>query len=124
MPKARQGPYKALTAINLPFIEKSILPGEMIEASDLEEAQQGEAEIAALIESGAIGGEDDELDPSTIIPDPSIPTIQSVVAQAQTAVAEMEEAGEEVPAEIQAVANMDFKAVTSGEEGSSSDSTG
>lgn len=115
--------YKALTTLNLPFIEKLVRPGEAVTLDELQAAQQSEEDIATLVRDGALGGEDDDLHPSTIIPDPSMPTIQMVVAQAKQAVQEMEEAGDEVPPELQAVAELDYAAVVSGEEGSSSDST-
>jgi hypothetical protein len=124
MPKARSGPgsYKALTTINLPFTEVVKKPGDEITAEELEAAQQDDASIQALVDSGAIGGEDDELHPSTIIPDPGMPTIQTVVTQARQAIEEMEAAGDEIPPELKAVAELDYTAVTAGEEGSSSDS--
>lgn len=116
--------YKALTTIHLPFIEKTINPGETVEISDLESAKQGEKQIQALVASGVLGEEGDELHHSTIIPDPAMPTISSVVTQAQQAVQELEEAGEDVPPELKAVAGLDFKAVTANDEGVSGDKTG
>lgn len=115
--------YKALTAINLPIIEKQFRPGDLISEEDLEAAGQTDENIQALVDGGALGGEEDELHPSTIIPDPSMPTIQSVVAQAQVAVQELQEAGDEIPPELQAVADLDYSHVTSGDEGVSGDTT-
>jgi hypothetical protein len=120
---ARTKPYKALTTINLPLTGRQFRPGEKIEMSDLEEAQQGEEEIQALVAGGALGEEKDELHPSTIIPDPAMPTIQSVVAQAQQAVQELEESGAEIPEELRAVAGLDYQAVTADDEGASGEST-
>lgn len=117
----RQKPYQALTTINLPFIERLILPGEPVEIDDLKAAQQTDEDVEALISNGALGEEGDELHPSTIIPDPSVPTIQSVVAQARAAMEELKAAGEKVPSELKAVAELDFNAVTGSERGSSSD---
>lgn len=117
----RQKPYKALTTINLPFIEKLILPGEPVEIDDLKSAQQTDEDVQALLDSGALGEDSDELHPDSITPDPSVPTIQSLVAQAQRTIAELEESGAEIPAELRAVAELNFNAVTGSERGSSSD---
>jgi hypothetical protein len=119
---AKATSYKALTTINLPIIDKLIRPGETVEEADLEAAGQSAEEIKALVDGGALGGPDDELDISTIVPDASMPTIQSVVAQAKIAVEEMQAAGDDVPPELQAVADLDYQAVLANEEGSSSDS--
>jgi hypothetical protein len=127
MARSRSGPtgsYKALTVINLPVTETLKQPGDEVTAEELEAAGQSEESIQQLIDSGALGSEDDELHPSTIVPDPSMPTITSVVAQAKQAIVEMEEAGDDVPPELRAVAELDFNAVVAGEEGKSGDSTG
>jgi hypothetical protein len=116
--------HKALTYIHLPVIEKDFKPGDEISAEDLAAAEQDEDSIKALVDSGALGGEDDEIDPSHIIPDPAMPTITSVVAQAKAAVEELEEKGEDVPDELRAVANLDFTAVTTNEEAKSSERSG
>lgn len=126
MAKARSGSgsYKALTTINLPVTEIVKQPGDEVTAEELEAAGQSEDDVQALIDGGALGNEDDELHPSTIVPDPMMPTIQTVVAQAKQAVQEMKEAGEEIPPELQAVSELDYNAVIAGEEGKSGDSTG
>jgi hypothetical protein len=119
----RTEPYKALTRLHLPVIEKDYNPGDEVPISDLEEAGQDVNAISDLITGGALGEAGDELHPSTIIPSPDMPTIQSVVAQAQEAVAELKERGEEVPPELQAVADLDFHAVDAGDEGKSGDAS-
>ena len=107
--------YKALTRIHLPIIEKEYAPGEMISAEDLEAAGQVEEDINALVESGAIGDADAELDPSTIIPDPGMPTIALAVEEAKQLVTDLTTRGEEVPAEVQALADLDYTHATTGD---------
>lgn len=119
--ETRQKPYKALTTLNLPFIEKLISPGEPVSIDDLQAAQQTDEDVQALIEGGSLGEKDDDLHPSTIVPDPSLPTIQTVVSLAQAAVTQLEEAGEEIPKELAAVAKLDFTAVAGSEKGVSRD---
>jgi hypothetical protein len=109
------GPYKALTYINLPVIEKNFAPGEEISEDDLDAANQTAEDIATLVSGGALGGMDDDINPQNIIPSPNMPTISSVVASAQEVVAQMTESGEEIPPELQAVADLDYTPVTSGD---------
>jgi hypothetical protein len=109
------GPYKALTHVHLPVIEKDYKPGEEIPDADLEEAGQTGEDIQALIDGGAVGGMDDDINPQNIIPDPSMPTIAQVVADAQAVVQELTARGEEVPSEVQAVANLDYTPVSAGD---------
>lgn len=120
-PTNRQKPYKALTHVNLPFIEKRYAPGDMIEIDDLKAAQQSDEDVQALIDSGALGEEGDDIHPDNIIPDPSMPTIQSVIAQAQAMVEHLKGKGEKVPAELKAVAEMDYSHVTTSDKGVSSE---
>lgn len=115
--------YKALTTVNLPFTEVVKKPGDLITEAELAEAQQSDEAIKQLVDSGAIGGKDDPLDPSTIIPDPGMPTIESVVAEAQAAVADLESKGEDVPAELKAVADLDYTHVATGDAGSGGDAS-
>lgn len=115
----RQRPYKALTYIHLPFIEKDFAPGDSIEIDDLLEAKQTDEDIENLVTHGSLGDEGDEIHPDHIIPDPTMPTIQKTVADAQRLVAELEEAGEEVPAALRAVAELDYTHAVSGDEGKS-----
>lgn len=103
--------YKALTYLNLPFIEERYAPGDDVPIDRLIEAQQTEENIQDLVNGGSLGEADAEIDPSHIIPDPTVPNIHLVVAQAQALVEELEENGEEVPDEIRAVANLDYVAV-------------
>jgi hypothetical protein len=113
----------ALTTIHLPVIEKTIRPGETIDASDLEAAGQTEEYIQALVDEGALGREGDDLHPSSIIPDPTVPNIELVVQQAKETVAELEAKGEDVPDDLRAVADLDTKHITMSDKGESSDST-
>src|SRR6266545_6709806 len=101
---ARTKPYKALTVVNIPFNDDPpYRPGEMIPAEELQAVQTDE-QIKQLVDGGAIGEEGDDIDVSHIIPDPTMPSIQSVVAQAQAMVDQLTEAGEPVPKELKAVA--------------------
>src|SRR5580765_7267357 len=115
------GPYKALTYVHLPVIEKDFAPGDMISDEDLEAAGQEEENIQALVEGGALGGEDDPLDPSSIIPDPNMPTIASVVEETRASVADMKERGDEIPPELQAVADLDYRPVSANDEAAGGD---
>src|SRR4029077_16510363 len=115
------GPYKALTHVHLPVIEKDYKPGDEIPDADLEEAGQTGDDIQSLIDGGAIGGGDDPINPQNIIPDPSMPTIAQVVADAQAVVQEMTALGEEIPPEVQAVADLDYTPVSAGDEAKAGD---
>lgn len=124
----RQRPYKALTHINLPFLNegegKRIKPGESVEIEDLVEAKQTDDDVAALIENGALGEEGDDIHPQNIIPDPGVPTIQIAIAMAQRTIEELKNQGakdHEIPKELKAVAEMDYRHVTSADKGESSE---
>lgn len=117
----RQRSYKALTYIHLPFIEKDYAPGDSVEIGDLIDAKQTDEDVENLVGNGSLGEEGDDIHPSHIIPDPSMPTIGSVVANAQKLVAQLEENGEEVPADLRAVAEMDYQHVMSGDAGAAGD---
>ena len=124
MAKARtgeSGPYKALTYIHLPVVEKDYKPGDTVELEDLEAAGQTDDDIATMVEHGSLGGEDDMNNPSHIIPDPAMPTIATVVADAQRLREELKSRGEEIPAELDAVADLDYNQVQAGDEGKSGD---
>lgn len=113
--------YKALTYLHLPVIEKPFAPGDTVTAEDLEAAGQTEENIEALLSSKALGSEDDPIDASHIIPDASMPTISSVVANAQALVKQLEEAGEEIPDELRAVASLDYTPVQADDAGKAGD---
>lgn len=117
--------YKALTHLNLPFIEVRKAPGATITKQELKDAKQTDEDIQELLKYGSIS-EDMEapLHPSAIIPDPTIPTIASVVADAKRAVRQIEEAGGEVPKQLAAVANLDYNHATSADRGASDDRNG
>jgi hypothetical protein len=120
----RQRPYKALTYIHLPVVEKDYAPGDMIEIDDLVAAGQTDEDIENLTEYGSLGEEHDDIHPSHIIPDPTMPTIAKVVEDAKRLVAQLEDAGEEVPDDVRAVAELDYNHATSGDEGKSGESSG
>lgn len=120
----RQRPYQALTHINLPFTEVRKAPGDTIEIQELIDAQQADEDVDRLIADGALGEEGDEIHPDNIIPDPGIPTIQSVVAQAQAMVEQLKSEGQEIPKELKSVAELDYKHAASADKGASSESAG
>jgi hypothetical protein len=118
--------YKALTFINLPFLDggagRQYSPGSMISRSDFEESVElgesaiGESEwegqtsaddmISHLIEFGSLSEDPDaELHPAHRPVVPGAPTMGGLVEQAKSLVAQYEETGEEVPPELQALAD-------------------
>jgi hypothetical protein len=119
--KGAGGPYKALTYLHLPVIEKDFKPGDLVSTEELEEAEQDDDAIQALIEGGSLGGEDDDVHYSHIIPDAAMPTIGTVVSDAQRLVKELEALNEEIPPELQAVANLDYNQLRTDDEGKSGD---
>jgi len=113
--------YKALTYLHLPVIEKDFKPGDTVELEDLEAAGQDDDQIMEMVNAGSLGDEDSDIHPAHIIPDPAMPTIASVVANAQRLVADLKKSGEEIPAELQAVADLDYNQIQAGDEGKSGD---
>jgi len=113
--------YKALTYLHLPVIEKDYKPGDTVELDDLRAAEQDDDQVMAMVEAGTLGDEGSDVHPSHIIPDPAMPTIASVVANAQKLVADLKSRGEEIPGELQAVADLDYNQIQAGDEGKSGD---
>src|SRR5215831_9753566 len=120
---ADRGPYKALTRIHLPVIEKDYAPGDPVPVDELEAAEQSEDQISDLITQGILGEQQDKLHPSTIIPRPDMPNIEKVVLEAQELVADLESRGEEVPDELRTMANLDFHHAVTGDEGQAGDTS-
>lgn len=117
--------YKALTNINLPFLNNGLgkmyaagatIPSEEFEESvELATAALGpEADITsaddmiiAMMEAGSLSDDPDaELHPAHRPVAPGGPTVSSVVAESQALVADLESRGEEVPQEIRALAEI------------------
>jgi len=119
----RTEPYKALTRLHLPVIERDYNPGEEVSIDDLNAAEQSDESIEALVGAGVLGEADAELHYSTIIPSPDMPTIQRVVEESKAVVAEMKLRGDEVPAELEAVANLDYVPVVTNDEGKAGDAS-
>lgn len=115
--------YKALTRLHLPVIEKDYNPGDPVTDDELESAGQTDENIQALVDSGAIGGEDDELHFSSIIPRPDMPTIEKAVLDAQEIKRQLEATGEEVPPEVEAMATLDYHHAQADDEGKSGDAS-
>jgi hypothetical protein len=109
--------YKALTVINLPFKGRAYQPGEMIPRSDFEDNAGGEGapeaddEIAGLIAAGALSE-----DPNAPLVNPPLDletiNLNSVVQEARTLVAQMEEEGKEIPPELTSFAQLDVQAIS------------
>jgi hypothetical protein len=110
---------KALTVINLPYIDERYEAGATISYDRfVASEEQGKAligdqvisadeQIADLIENGSLSEDPDAaLHPQNVVPDPSRRTVASVVAQASALVAELEEADADVPAKLRALAEM------------------
>lgn len=110
--------------MNLPFTENRKSPGDMVEIQELVDAKQTDDDVDALIANGALGEDGDEIHPDNIIPDPAIPTIQSVVAQAQGMIEELKARGESIPKELKAVAELDYNHASSADKGASNESGG
>lgn len=127
MPK-KADEYKALTVVNLPFIEERYAPGEMIPRESFEAmAEQAAAvlddrtatdenaspiwtaddHIEELTAWGSISDDPNApLHPESIIPDPNEMTIGMIVARAQEAVEKLSAAGVEIPAKLRDFAEM------------------
>jgi hypothetical protein len=120
--------YKALTVVNLPFIEERFFPGEMI-PHDRFEAMAEEAaaviddrtdrdpdaspvwtadeHVAELLAWGSISEDADaELHPDHLPVNPNDFTVATAVARVKAMVDEMEAAGVEIPAKMREFANM------------------
>lgn len=143
--------YKALTHVNLPFIEERYAPGQMIpresfermaeEAAKVVDDRTGKDEnatpvwtaddhIEELMKFGSLSDDPDaELHPSAIIPDPNKPNVAQMVAQAQALVEEMESRGETVPARLREFAKLseeqqeEITHVVAGEGGAASEAS-
>jgi hypothetical protein len=115
--------YKALTRLHLPVIEKDYAPGELVSDDDLKAAGQGKEQIEQLKENGALGGENADLHPSSIVPRPDMPTIERVVMEAKQIVNDLESKGEEVPDEVRVMANLDYKHAVTGDEAQAGDAS-
>lgn len=127
---------KALTVINLPYIEKRYNPGDTVEFSDIEEycsqalaanpdadTPSAEDVVAEMIEHGSLSEDmDAELHPDHRPVDPNAPNMGSVISQAQFLVEQLESRGEYVPDSLREVANMN--AVSTNDTGEGKSATG
>lgn len=129
--------YKALTVVNLPFIEERYMPGDVIPHERFEamaEAAAGsilatqdenatpvwtaDEQVEELMKWGSISDDlDAEIHPQNTIPDPNKPTLAAMVAQAQAMVDELESRGEEVPARLRAFSEISDRQVSSVDAG-------
>lgn len=120
--------YKALTHVNLPFIEERYAPGQMIPREKFEEMAEQAAKVVddrtakdenatpvwtaddhieELMKWGSISDDSDAaLHPSAVIPDPNKPNIAVMVANAKALVEEMEGRGEKVPVKLREFAEL------------------
>lgn len=138
--------YMARTVVNLPFIDERFEPGQMIsvdaferyadaaatnvdDRSDRDEnasaLHTADSIIKELLEWGSITDDPSEgVHPDHVIPDPSRPSLASVIAQAEQVVAMLEEAGEEVPAKLRALTEISDRQVSSVEKAIAAESSG
>jgi hypothetical protein len=120
--------YKALTVVNLPFIEERYEPGEMIPREKFDAMVEqaaavlddrtavdenasplwtAEDHIAELTEWGSISDDPDApLHPESIIPNPNEMTVGMIVARAKALVEQLEAGGAEIPAKLREFAGM------------------
>lgn len=118
----RSGKYLARTVLHLPFIEKTVRPGEIITSKDLEDAKQTSEDVTLLLEGGAISDDlEAGIDPAHEPVKPGAPSIHSIVSQAQSLVEEMEARGEKVPKELKAAASLDVQHVIGSQTGAGND---
>lgn len=127
---------KALTVVNIPFVEDRFQPGEMISSSVFTESEKAakaalgpdaevisaKEQIADLIKNGSLSEDADaELHPDHRPVSPNAVTLAGVVEQARMLVEAFEERGERVPAELQKMA--DLSAVSTEDRGKGGDKT-
>jgi hypothetical protein len=135
--------YKALTHINLPFLEGDegrFAPGDMIPLSTFEESAANLAAVVDdrtdrdpnatghlsaqeviddLIKYGSLSDDPDApLHPDSIIPEPGALSLNSLVAQAQILVEQLTESGQEVPDQLKALAESNNVSISEAATGS------
>jgi hypothetical protein len=118
--------YKALTVINLPFIEERYEPGSMIPLSAFERSAEAaeeanpdahnptaEENIEHLTEWGSLSDDPEaELHPAHRPVNPNQVTLAQMADQAQSLIAELEGRGEEVPAKLRALAEISDRQIS------------
>lgn len=133
---------KALTFIHLPFVDESYAPGNMIPRSSFDEyvslanasvthnpedegatpLLDADEVIAEMIKYGSLSDDPSApVHPDHIPVDPNRPTIALLIEQAKQTMADLTEKGQEVPAELQKLAELDHQHVTSGDNGNGGD---
>jgi hypothetical protein len=131
--------YKALTYVNLPFLDgdgRLYTPGSMIPLDAFEESVSlaeesisdpnatlttAEEMINDLIQWGSLSGDPEaELHPDHRPVVPGVPTVTGLVSQAQYLVAQLKEEGADVPPELQALAESQ-ELISTGDTGSGGD---
>jgi hypothetical protein len=115
--------HKALTYVNLPPANRKS-PGDTItqEEWDATNPLQTEEDIQSLIDQGAISEDmNAEIHPDHLPVDPSVPTLASMVESAKTVVDQM---GDDAPAELKDLAELDYQHVVGGDAGSADEAGG
>lgn len=129
---------KALTHINIPFVDERYAPGDTIPRSVFEAAYEDHAPnllmpnpndenatpvptvddvIAELIEGGSLSEDmDAPIHPDNLIPDPNRLSLTSLQAQAEVMIAELQDIGHPVPKELRDLVNMQDRKLSSAEE--------
>jgi hypothetical protein len=120
--------YKALTNVNLPFLEERYEAGKMIPRSRIEKYVEvatatlddrtakdphasplptADSVIEELMSNGSISDDPDaQLHPDHLPVDPNKPSVQRLVAQANALIEHLEEQGVDVPAKLRSFADM------------------
>lgn len=118
---------KALTVINLPFIEERFAPGDTIpyerfvasaeEGAKVVTLTEGDApsadeQIADLVANGSVSEDPSApLHPDHIVRPPGQPTLESIVASADELIADLEARGADVPAKLRELASISDRQV-------------
>lgn len=113
---------KALTFIHLPVIEKSYRPGDTIEDDDWDAAGQTDEDHDNMVEAGSISLDmDAPLHPSHQPVVLNAPSLASMVENARTLVDEL---GDNAPAEVKALAAVDYQHLVAGDQGNGASNVG
>lgn len=112
--------HKVLSIVNLPPDNRKG-PGDKITKAEWEacDPPQTEEDIQRLIDDGAISEDmDAEIHPDHLPVDPSVPTIARMVENAKMLV---EQLGDDAPAEVKKLANLDHSHITIKDTGNGGD---
>lgn len=123
--------YKALTVVNIPFIDERYEPGKMIPASSFDKSVEAaeaanpdadipsaEEQIQDLMHWGSISDDPDApLHPDHEPSDPNAVTLAKIQQMAQSMVETLEGSGQSVPSELRVIADLSQGQVQSIDQG-------